>query len=46
VGRDVLIGAVAGVLVIVTQRLEWLVPQALGAPPRVRYSKPSSTAPA
>ncbi len=38
VGRDVLMGAVAGILVIVVQRLEWLVPQVLGAPPRMPYT--------
>ena len=38
VGRDVLIGAVAGVLVIVVHHLEWLVPPALGAPPRMPFS--------
>ncbi len=37
VGRDLLIGAVAGILVIVIQRLEWLVPYALGAPPPIPY---------
>ena len=38
VGRDVLIGAVAGILVIVIHHLEWLVPAALGAPPRIPFS--------
>jgi serine/threonine-protein kinase len=37
VGRDVLMGAVAGVVVILIQRLEWLVPAALGAAPRIPY---------
>jgi hypothetical protein len=43
VGRDLLIGAVAGVLVIVIQRLEWLVPYALGTPPRIPYGAAAGT---
>jgi serine/threonine-protein kinase len=43
VGRDVLIGAVAGVLAIAILRLEWLVPQVLGAPPRMPYPVREST---
>ena len=40
VGRDVLIGAVAGVVVILIQRLEWLVPSWLGSAPRItRHSE-------
>lgn len=34
VGRDVLLGGLAGVLVIVIQRVEWLVPGWLGSAPR------------
>jgi serine/threonine-protein kinase len=37
VSRDVLIGAVAGVLLVVVQRLEWIVPYWLGQAPRVPY---------
>jgi hypothetical protein len=37
VGRDVLVGAFAGVLVIVIQRLEWLVPTWFGVAPRQPY---------
>jgi tRNA A-37 threonylcarbamoyl transferase component Bud32 len=43
VGRDVLIGAVAGVGVILIQRLEWLVPSALGVAPRIPYSVSDAT---
>jgi len=43
VGRDVLLGAVAGVLVIVIQRLEWLVPTWLGAVSRVPYGVSDAT---
>jgi len=38
VGRDVLIGALAGTLVIVIQRVEWLVPTWFGVAPRPPYS--------
>ncbi len=38
VGRDLLIGAVAGTLVIVVQRVEWLVPTWFGAAPRHPYA--------
>jgi serine/threonine-protein kinase len=34
VGRDVLLGAFAGVLIIMIQRVEWLVPTWVGAAPR------------
>jgi len=37
VGRDILIGAVAGTLVILLQRLEWIVPAWLGVPPRIPF---------
>jgi serine/threonine-protein kinase len=43
VGRDILIGAVAGVLVILIQRLEWLLPHALGAAPRLPYGVAEAT---
>jgi hypothetical protein len=43
VGRDILIGAAAGALVIVIQRVEWLVPYALGAPPRLPYGVAEAT---
>jgi hypothetical protein len=43
VGRDVLIGALAGVLVIVVQRLLWLAPVWLGAAPHPPYSLPGAT---
>jgi predicted Ser/Thr protein kinase len=43
VGRDVLIGAVAGVLVTSIQRLEWLVPQVLGMASRIPYGVQEST---
>ncbi|UCF68007.1 MAG: serine/threonine protein kinase [Acidobacteriota bacterium] len=35
VGRDILLGALAGVVVIVLQRLEWLVPPLLGVAPSI-----------
>jgi hypothetical protein len=38
VGRDVLVGALAGTLVIVVQRLEWIVPTWFGVAPRVPYA--------
>jgi hypothetical protein len=37
VGREVLIGTVAGLGMTVIQQLAWLVPVALGAPPRPPY---------
>jgi len=37
VGRDILLGAVAGVSVIVIQRVSWLVPTWFGAAPRQPY---------
>ena len=43
VGRDVLIGAVAGVVVILIQRLEWLAPSALGVAPRIPYGAADAT---
>jgi serine/threonine-protein kinase len=43
VGRDVLIGAVAGVVVTLAQRLEWLVPWALGVAPRIPYGVAEAT---
>lgn len=43
VGRDVLFGAVAGVLVIVIQRLEWWAPALFGAAPRIPYGIAEAT---
>jgi serine/threonine-protein kinase len=37
VSRDVLIGALGGVLVVVVQRLEWIVPYWLGQAPPIPY---------
>jgi hypothetical protein len=37
VGRDVLSGAVAGTLVIVVQRIEWLAPTWFGVPPKIPF---------
>jgi predicted Ser/Thr protein kinase len=37
VGRDVLVGGLAGTLVIVIQRLEWIVPAWFGVAPRAPY---------
>jgi serine/threonine-protein kinase len=43
VGRDVLVGGMAGVLVAVLQRLEWLVPHLLDVPSRIPYGVQEST---
>jgi len=43
VGRDVLMGAVVGVAVILIQRLEWVAPAVLGVAPRIPYGVAEAT---